>query len=135
MGVGAKTKAYLKNVEEGWVKSFRFNPEYTDSQKWDYGTLQSPCSSYPRFQYTAQKERTISFTLKVYGHQGEPQQWVDWLSALKPRSTWDSPRRVIFAYGNDVRTCVMTNLQRHFKEFDENLNLVDVEFDITLLEV
>ena len=77
MGFGAKTKGYLKDVQTNQVKRFQFNPEkFSDKQKINFAIIESPCSSYPKFQYVGTKEKSISLDLFLHGKASEVEDWI-----------------------------------------------------------
>lgn len=136
MGVGAKTKGYIKIIETGEVKKFQYNPsDFTDGQIFNYNILSSPCSDYPKFHYVGTGERTISLSLYVRGTKGEPQEYVKFFEGLKAKKRFDMPKLIIFAFGIYIKKCIITGIDRQFTEFDENLYPTEVTISLSLTEV
>lgn len=136
MGKGAKNKAYIKVVETGEIKKFQYNPtDYSDSQSFNYSMLDSICGSYPMFTYTGTGELTFSIKVYVYGTQGEPQSFIDFFDSLKPKGRFDMPKQVIFAFGKYVKKCIITQIKRDFKQFNEDLSPTEMVFDLSFTEV
>lgn len=136
MGLGAKTKGYLKDVQTNSVKRFMFNPEnFNDKQQINFAIINSPCSNYPKFQYVGTKERTISLDLYLHGKKSEVKGWIDWIEKLKPKNKFDVPHEVIFAFGTYACTCVITDVSRKFQDFDEQLNVTRATIGLSLMEV
>lgn len=136
MGVGAKTKGYIKVVETGVVKNFQYNPsDFTDGQIFNYNILSSPCSNYPKFHYVGTGERSISLSLFIRGTKGEPQSYLDFFEGLKPKKRFDMPKLVIFAFGSYVKKCIITEIDRQFEDFNSDLSPKQVTISLSLTEV
>lgn len=136
MGFGARTKGYLKDVQTNEVKRFMYNPSsFNDKQQINFSIIESPCSSYPKFQYVGTKEKTISLDLFLCGKANEVKSWIDWIEKLKPKRRFDVPHEVIFAFGTTACTCVITDINRKFEDFDTNLNVTKAEISLSLMEV
>ncbi len=136
MGFGAKTKGYLKDVQTNQVKRFQFNPEkFSDKQKINFAIIESPCSSYPKFQYVGTKEKSISLDLFLHGKASEVEDWIKWIEKLKPKGRFDVPHEVIFAFGTIACTCVITDIDRKFEDFDPSLRVTKAIIGLSLLEV
>lgn len=136
MGVGAKTKGYIKVIETGEVKKFQYNPsEFTDGQVFNYNILSSPCSNYPKFHYVGTGERTISLSLYIRGTNGEPQDYVKFFEDLKAKKRFDMPKIIIFAFGTYIKKCIITGIDRQFTEFNEDLSPKEVTISLSLTEV
>ena len=100
MGVGARVKGYLKDTQTNEVKRFLYNPtSFSDKQQIDFVIIHSPCCSYPKYQYVGTREIQISLDLYLRGDNGEVQDWINWLDSLKPKSRFDTPHSIIFAFG------------------------------------
>ena len=133
---GATTKGYFKVKETGEIRKFQFNPEaFSDSQNFNYSVISSPCSSYPKFQYVGTGERTISLNLFLYGKKGEVNSYLSFLDSLKPKNRFDPPKIIIFAFGGDVKTCVITGISRTFNEFGKDLSITQADVTLNLTEV
>ena len=136
MGVGAKTKGYIKVVETGQIKKFQYNPsDFTDGQIFNYNILSSPCSNYPKFHYVGSGERTFSISLFIRGTKGEPQNYLDFFENLRAKGRFDMPKLVIFAFGNYVKKCIITEIDRQFTDFNEDLSPREVTISLSLTEV
>lgn len=136
MGVGAKTKGYIKVIETDEVKKFQYNPsEFTDGQIFNYNILSSPCSNYPKFHYVGTGERTISLSLYIRGTDGEPQDYVNFFEGLKAKKRFDMPKIIIFAFGTYIKKCIITSMDRQFTEFNEDLSPKEVTISLSLTEV
>lgn len=136
MGKGARTKGYLKDLKRNAIKQFMFNPEmFSDSQAFNYAVISGPCSSYPNFQYTGTGERTISVQLFLYGDSDDIQSWMNFLEGLKPKKRFDAPSEVLFAFGNYVKRCVITNSVRDRLQFDTDLKATYMMVSLSLMEV
>lgn len=133
---GATTKGYFKVKSTGEVRQFQFNPEnFSDSQNFNYTTISSPCSSYPKFQYVGTGEKTISLNLFLCGKRGQVQNYLNFLDSLKPQHRFDPPKIIIFAFGSYVSTCVITGISRNFNEFNNDLSVTQAEVTLNLTEV
>ena len=136
MGVGAKTKGYIKVVENGEIKKFQYShSNFTDGQIFNYNVLSSPCSNYPKFHYVGSGERTFSISLFIRGTKGEPQNYLDFFESLKAKGRFDMPKRVIVGFGNYVKKCIITEIDRQFTDFNEDLSPREVTISLSLTEV
>lgn len=133
---GATTKGYFKVIDTGEVRQFQFNPEsFSDSQNFNFSTISSPCSSYPKFQYVGTGERTISLNLFLYGKKGEVNSYLSFLDSLKPSGRFEPPKLIVFAFGGYVKTCIITGISRTFSEFGSNLSITQADVSLNLVEV
>ena len=136
MGVGATNKGYMKVVETGKIKKFQFNPSgLSDSQVFDFASLRSPCSAYPKFQYVGTGERSFSLQLFLYGTKGEPQDYLNFFESLKPKNRFDMPKIIVIAMGSDVRTCIVTGISREISEYNADLSVKMAVVTLSLTEV
>jgi len=136
MGRGARTKGYIKDLKRNAVKKFMYNPEmFSDSQAINYSIISGPCSSYPNFQYTGTGERVASVQLFLYGDSSEVNSWMRFLEGLRPKKKFDPPSQILFAMGDYVKKCVITNIVRDRLQFDSELKANYIVVSLSLMEV
>lgn len=135
MGKGAEQKGYLKNLRDNSLMKFLYNPYFSDSQKINYTVISSPCSSYPKVQYTGTSERTISLNLFLHDTGEKMRSHLQWFERIRPNSTFAPAPRLVFAFGKYCITCVVTDYQRQFTGFDKNLLCTDATISLSLMEV
>ena len=74
-------------------------------------------------------------TLFIRGTKGEPQNYLDFFESLKAKGRFDMPKLVIFAFGNYVKKCIITEIDRQFTDFNEDLSPREVTISLSLTEV
>lgn len=135
MGLGAKQKGYIKNKSTGEVKRFLYNPETIgDSRQINFAEISAPGSSYPKFQYVNSGARTMTLDLFLSDTKnGTARDYIKFLDKFLPKgSRFQKPPILIFAFGTDVRECIVTSMDRTFTEFDSNLNVTRAEVSLQL---
>ena len=137
MRAGARTKGYIKNAGTGKIVEFLYNPSsYTTSRQMNYQELTAPGISYPQFQFVSGGAKEINFTLFLYGTEGEPKQFINFLNDFLPREKSDypfmRPPEMLFAFGAYIKKCILVSFNEEYIEFNEDLTPKLVEIALTL---
>lgn len=138
MGIGAKNKGYIKNKSTGEVKKFLYNPSgISDSKAVTFSEINAPGSSHPKFQYVNTGARTLTLELFLSDSPlGTTRDYLKFLEQFMPKGErFNKPPVLVFAMGNDVRECIVSQLDRTLTDFDENLNVTRATVSLSLIQL
>lgn len=126
MGRGARTKGFIKNMKSGRIQSFLYNPAfYTTGRDIEYSEINSPGSSYPKFQYVGGRAKSIGIEIFLYGHRGEPKNFINFLNDFLPREDSNAmfrhPPLMMFAFGTYIKQCILESYQEEYLDFNTDL--------------
>ena len=131
-------KGYLKNESTGGIKKFIYNPELvSEGRSVNFTTISAPGCSYPKFQYVNGGEKTISLSLFLNGDNTS--SYIDFLEGLLPPKqtggSFSPPPLVLFAFGQTICRCILTNLSVDKTEFTSDLKVKQAIANLSLTEV
>ena len=137
MGKGAKTKGYIKNLYNGRITEFLYNPtEYSTSTNINYSVIEAPGMTYPKFQFISGGEKTITFTVFLYGVRGEPKKFINEINSFLPIGKsgipFAKPPLMLFAFGAYIKKCILVGFNEDYLEFNEDLSPKRVNIHLTL---
>ena len=138
MGIGAKNKAYIKNLRSGTITKFQYNPtSFNVGRDFNYTELTAPGISYPQFQYVGGGVKTITFKVFLYGTGGEPKNFIAHMNDLMPKESsqtqFQRPPELLFAYGDYIKRCILVSFTEDYNEFNsKDLSPKYVEWNMTL---
>lgn len=137
MGKGAKTKGYIKNLDNGTITKFLYNPtEYSTGRNINFSVIEAPGMTYPKFQFVSGGEKTITFTIFLYGVRGEPKKFINAINSFLPRemsgNPFAKPPLMLFAFGRYIKKCILVGFNEDYLEFNEDLSPKRVDIHLTL---
>jgi hypothetical protein len=143
MGMGAKTKGWIKNKDTGELMSFQFNPEKnTYGRTAVYKTIGSAGTDYPLTAFIRGEARTFSVPLFLYDrpYTGYIPQIMSFLNKLLPSESsgivrYNAPPVVTFCYGRFIKDCVVESMEVEEQEFDGELDVIQSSVTLTLRQV
>lgn len=137
MGKGARQKGYIMNTDNGTVTPFLFNPsKYRVDRSFRYSEFTAPGVSYPKFQFVSGGAKEISVELYLYGVNGEPKQFINYLNDFYPLERsgvmFKKPPVMLFAFGSYIKKCIVTGFKEEYTSFLPNLAPKEVIVNLTL---
>lgn len=134
---GAISKGYMVDESTGEIKKFLFNPtKHSDSQKINYKITNSPGSNYPVISYSNTSERTINFSLTLLAKTyQEIEDWINWINKRVNIGRFQVPPIFRFSIGTYHHRGVISNINRDYEDYDQQMNLRQVTLTISMIEV
>lgn len=137
MGKGAKTKGYIQNVSTGAMKQFLYNPsDFSVNRDINFQVLTAPGVTYPKFQFVSGAEKEISIPIYLYGHKGEPREFINFLNSFLPpeksSAMFMTPPLMLIAIEFYIKKCILVNFSEKYTAFNEDLSVREVTITLTL---
>lgn len=142
--VSAKTKGYIKRLDNGEILKFQFNPTELDySRSVSYTDITAPGMHYPGTQFVRGNIRTFTTELFLYERpaKGTIKKSIGWIGNLltQESNNWGSsiykPPDFLFCQGYFIRRCVLESLDIKIELFDEDGEPVQARLTLGLRQV
>lgn len=142
MSTGAKIKGWIKNLESGGMHSFQYNPEiFSRSRSASFVGYTSPLCPYPIIHYAGGIGVTIPLRLFMYDKPctGTIKAFIEFLNGLLPpeymTASFKKPPKVLFCYGNFVKTCLLESYTIDISEYDESGQETIADITLSFLQI
>jgi hypothetical protein len=136
MGRGASKKGFIKNMSNGTIKNFLFNPStISDEIAMNFKELGGGGAN-KKYQYVGRDNRTID--LELFLKSKDPSQIEDFKNFLEgfiPFTRFKAPPLMLFCFGTYIKKCMVLNIKRNWTEFDEQLKVTEMKVTLALKEV
>lgn len=123
---GARIKGYLIDAVTGDTRKFQYNPQSMEySRGANYGEIKSPGMQYPIIYFVNGDSENFDLELFIVDRPstGKINKDIAWCKSFLPRYRNDMyfsrPHPIIYAYGNYICKCVVTNVRTRIDEYDE----------------